>query len=714
MQDSIFRAYIRVKNGSTWDWYTDSSGTVSSNTSLTPINALVYMPDGWQTLQATFERRFPQCGVFRTYTNVFRFINDGAKILRHIYDTFGIEAEAQFYIEYYDSTISVDDYAYLFHGDLNFNAYSSEEDFVSIEIIEGEFLSKYDARETTDYKIPVVGDGVNRVWVKLHSCLLPYIARWAGSLGETISEDFNGHGVPSLGFLDGEGTNIHFGTYDQSFVNPIRLWENQSTSSQSFTIEYDYDVICNQTSGANAFFEVGYQVYDITNNNTLSRTTVYQDPTAIASGTTVTKSGTVTAAVTLASNEGIYIEYRIKNGGGVNLPNAQKSMTMGYNTITINFDNPTPVSYFSALRVPYVFRKLMLNIGDNDITTASTLLDDFEDVVLFSGDSLRNLIGGELKTNASEFVSNMDRLFSTALMFDKDSNTISLESKSDAFEDTQVIDLGTVSKVKVTPFTAENFAKYINGYEEYDLDEVTGKDEPFTKFQWLSPMVKTKNEKNNVCTYHASKNRIVLTSLNLNGKTSTDSDNDNEIFLGYIDSSVAGTVPDDFPLGAGEDYYDLYIDGSLTVSNVYDSANLFNIPLSPRRNMLRNEPFLHSILDKLDTKELKYQSDAKTNASGLKMVTDDGATIIDEGADVLIGDMADKIFQPVLIEFEAQCPVNLYATLKANPYGYALFEYKGNSYKGFVMKMSQQFFLDKPQNFQVLAHPTTDLSTLIF
>jgi hypothetical protein len=710
MQDIKFRAYIRKANGSSWDWYKSVGGVVSTNTSLTPVNALSYMFDGWQNLEVAFERRLPDAGIWRTYSNQFMAINDAAEILRDIYLTYGIESKAQIYIEIYDATIAVDDYVYLVHGDLDFNSYNSDDKGVTISILEGGTVSQIDSRMSTDYKIPVLGSG-DKVWVKLHSCLLPFRQIMVTAESEVVANYPTHSGVLS------EGTNIYIGITDVAeSVAQLDMLHNRSGAAQSIVLDYDYDytlsIPSGTTTGAPYQLKIWAVEFDAAYVEVARSLFVASSTVAPGASLVVQGNSVVTYSLGADNRLRILLEVTTTTGPAGTVVPASRTITQGLSRLEISFDTTTPETYFSARRIDEVFTELLEGVTENGATITPDYLTALNDFVLFSGDSLRNLVGSEIKTNLNDFEHSVDSIFSTTLFYDKEDDEVSMGQKNDAFQDVEIVDLGEVSNFIHKPLVSENFSNYINGYEEYDLEEVTGKDDPHTLFKWLSPMTSTKREFNQVSRYHASARRILITSLNLNEKKSIDSDNDNEVFIAQISSSPGGVIPDSFPGFGGEDYYDLYIDPSLTITNVYDSENLFNVPLTPKRNLLRNEGYLKSILDKLDSQYLKYQSDAKTNSTGAKMVTDDGVTIIDEGADILISDFATKLFQNVVFEFKVLAPENLYTLLQANPYGYASFTHDGVAYKGFFMKVSQKFAFNEPQQFALLAHPTTDLTNL--
>ena len=96
------------------------------------------------------------------------------------------------------------------------------------------------------------------------------------------------------------------------------------------------------------------------------------------------------------------------------------------------------------------------------------------------------------------------------------------------------------------------------------------------------------------------------------------------------------------------------------------------------------------------------------------MVTNDGTTIIDEGADILISTLDDIIFKPTIFEFKTKVNNSLNSIMNATPYQLCSFTFKRNTYYGFFIKSSLQPAFNETQRFRLLCAPQTDLTNLIY
>jgi hypothetical protein len=383
-------------------------------------------------------------------------------------------------------------------------------------------------------------------------------------------------------------------------------------------------------------------------------------------------------------------------------------------TLKLSAGVRTPTTYIKCLRPKYVFSELINKIGDNTTTVNSQLLDVNEDKVITSFDSIRNLPNSKLNTNFKDFYESINNIFNTSLSYDKVNDLVLLEEKNYVYDNSNtVLNLGEVSEFEIIPHTTDLFSKLEASYKNFDYDSVNGKDEFNCLNEFLSPLTAVSTSLNLAKTYRADMYGIELTRLNLTGKTVTDGDSDNDIAIVHIGNTIAGQIPPE-NAGAGQNYYELYRDNTLTITNIYSPQTAFNIFFSPKRCLLRQGDYLRSLLYGNDTQLIKYQISSKNNALGLKMVTDDGVTIIDEGADILISSLNNIIFKPTIFQFKTKVNISLNTIMNTTPYQLCSFTFKNNTYYGFFIKSSLQPAFNETQTFRLLCAPQTDLTNLIY
>lgn len=715
MSNPKFKWYFRVANGSDYDYkYVDTSGAVTFTTSSTPVNNIRYAPEGWQDMFLMWERGFQYYALMRKHSLGLRFTNDGAKILRNEYYTNGIQNNLEVYVEKFDSETYT--YGAYFKGGVQYNGSLDQYDFVQVELAEAGFFQKLEANDSTNFEIAVDGNA-SKIWVKLHTMYLHLLQKWIGSQSEVVSKDLVGNGFPIFAPLEAEGTNIYYGVYTQSVLSPQKLIQNASSSSKTFefTYYYDYNVYIPSILGAvNGIFEIGYFLFDDT-NTFVSETILYHHTSTLVVGASANYVGTETDTITLSAGYWVSAFVRMYPAAaapGLGIGVQQAEITQDTSYILVQDDQATEEGYFPALYWRDVTGSLINQMNGSSVTLSSAVFSEYPNWVLSPGDAIRNLPSSFLKTNFADDFASINAKAGAAFRYDADTNTAYLDKKADVFQDVEILDLGEVAEFSQEPFTQEMFSTVKIGQTNQTYDEVNGKDEAHTEVTRTTPLNAVPAEKNMKSVYRSDPMGVLMTFLNLNGKTVTDADSDNDVFILHIGSSVAGTIPTGYP-GAGEDYYDLYIDPTWSVTNVYRGDVLFNIELAPLVSFMRSGDYVHGLMYGQDSSFIEWRSSAKSNSAGTKMQYTIGSVTYDEGADILISDLADPLIKPMVATVKTKVPVDLYSTLATNAYGWVKYTWLDDLYKGFILKASQQPTTEEAQQFKLLLTASTDVSNLI-
>jgi hypothetical protein len=711
----IFKHYLRTKIAGVYNYYyLDNAGDVQLTSGQTPLQ---FAPKGWKEMNLAWARGFTYWAMFRTVSKELKFVKDGAKILRHIYYNGSIESKVELYIEKNGNTAANPGYDPYFYGEVDLSYFNDETDYVNGEIIEGGFISKLKARETTEYEIDVANN-VDRVWVYFHGINLQFRQTW-----ETVTnEDVNS--IPSHIPTISEGTNLNISIYtEDTYGVYVNLIENTSGVSQDVTVTYDWNyfilIPAPTATGEPYQFHLFYEMHKVT--NPIPVVTTYDislGSPLLYHGQSGTFTGTNTQTITIPHNYRIIIVLKMETttGPAGSLSDGSYSATQLAGTkLTMTLDNKVPASYVPCLRTKKVFDTIIDNISDGETVIESDLLDvEYPDLVFSCGDALRNLENSVLKTDFSKIYNAIDYQLDAMFFYDKTDGKAKLRNKVYAFDNTQIGDLGEVADLKISPFSEEMFSKLILGQNTFVYDEVNGKDEINSETIFSSPVTRCTAEKNWKSEVRFDMYGAEFIRLNLSGKEVTDADSDNDIFGFHIENSPSGAVPAGLP-GAGEDFYNLYRDAvpPYIINNIYSPETAYNIFFSPKRSLLRKASLLHSLLYNLDTEYLKYTTSGKSNNLALKAVTDDGITVIDEGADVLISDLGYIFFKPVKAKVKTQGVPDLLYTMENTPFGYFAFKWKGIEYYGWPIKVSTTDAAPEAQEFELLMTPASDLTKLI-
>lgn len=725
-----FKYYLRKVNGVNYDYYYRSSGTtVTFTTSGTPIHELEYAPDGWEESALSDERAFDLYDVMRSNAGGLQFVEDGALILRNEYYNGGIERQMQFYIQILDdATRTYSDY-YLCEVNFNGSHDSPSTGKFIVEFLDSGFIAKLAAKKNTDYEI-AIASSVKKVWVHLHPMKLKFRQTWVTTYGQDDTLDpfgivkFYNHTPVTT-----EGTNLNFTvwTLDQNTLPTIPyvdkfFLKNEDTVSHDVTLTYYYDYYLHipggTTVGEPFKFRLFYYVVDVPTNTISGVYDIFNSTPYVSHGGAQSFQGTNVQTITLPSDNyigvGVSVYKTTGGGAGTAIQNQLYDCANFNSTLEITTYSLTDDYYFEGLPLAEVGSQLVEKISDSSGTSFNSTLLTVEHVnkVATSGNAIRNLPNSILKTNFDDFFRSCDAFFNISFKYVKSTDAAYIENKAANFDTTQILDLGEVADCIVTPFSQEMFSKLVNCQSTFTYDESNGKDEVQTETQWQLPITRVTTEKNLKAGYRTDNYGILFTALNLTGKTVTDAKEDDDIFVMHINDHPDGTIPNGH-YGAGNDYYNLFIDGGVTVSNVYDGANRFNIYFSPKRELLRWGNYIHGLLYGLDSSYIKFQTKGQTNSTNTKMSTFDGVTTIDEGTDILVSDLDTPMFKPFVFDVMTKVPIAAYSTLASTPYGYVKFTWDGNVYYGFILKVSQTTALDQKQTWKLLATNSSDLTKLI-
>ena len=711
-----YKYYIRRANGSDFDYYyVDTSGSVTFTTSSTPTQELPHAPTDWQDQFLEWARGFRYYGIIRALSKTIRFTKEAAKILRSEYYTNGIQTGLQLYIEIKDpNDWSYDPY---YKGDLTFNGSRDDFNEFPCEVSESGFLQKLEAHETTDYQVAVDGNA-SKIWVKMHTMYLEFRQRWETSANQV----FTRYPLHIVG--ESEGPNLYLSTYQQDELGAfVNMLSNNTSSSKTVNLLYQYNYYIDVDSGAFAGgapyrFHLFFRQIEIATTLEEAQYTIFKETSPsnwLLPGANHTWTGAYTQSITIPAGRKLLVEVTMEATAGppgdLN-PSEYTAMQVNGSYCQLSYDQATEEGYFPALYWRDVTSNLINQMNGSSVTLSSAVFSEYPNWVLSPGDAIRNLPSSFLKTNFADDFASINAKAGAAFRYDADTNTAYLDKKADVFQDVEILDLGEVAEFSQEPFTQEMFSTVKIGQANQTYDEVNGKDEAHTEVTRTTPLNAVPAEKNMKSGYRSDPMGALMTFLNLNGKTVTDADSDNDVFIFHIGSSVAGTIPAGYP-GAGEDYYDLYIDPTWSVTNVYRGDVLFNIELAPLVSFMRSGDYVHGLMYGQDSSFIEWRSSAKSNSAGTKMQYTIGSVTYDEGADILISDLADPLFKPMVATVKTKVPVDLYSTLATNAYGYVKFTWLGNEYNGFIIKASQQPTTEEAQQFKLLLTASTDVSNLI-
>lgn len=744
MQLKLFKYYLRFYNTTTSAWnyfYVDSNGVVQSTATKTE---LPQAPKGWDGQTLVWERGFEWYGVFTNYSNPLQFVNDGAKILKDRYYSQGIEAECQLLIEKHTNEVSTWGYQEYYKGDIDFSRFKDMKDFVEVSIMESGFLAKLKANEQTMREIPVEANP-NVIWVNMDGIELDCKSAFVGitqpdntqslQLTSLISVPYLSWFI-NYGYNNGDiyprGTNDNYGAYSQFYTTSwtgaltLAMQNQYFISNESATNTYDislsgtFEIQAYNGSTTNITYCRVRALHFTKGNATLIANSTLGDGNNIGPLTSGTDNIALSGTFTLGPNEAIILAFYYSGASATVDPVDARVLAID---LEASWLNKVEQAYIPALPAINVAQAICEGI-DQNVSTYSRPAIDYPAYLLTCGDALRNLPGSVLKTNFADYFSAINCMFNAAFYFDKANNEAQFLYKYFVFDPAVApIDLGDVNNFEVSPLTQEMFSLLKIGYKPYSYDDYNGKDEFNTEYQFKSPLNRVTTERNLVSPYRADMYGIELIRANLTDKQQADKDSDNDVFWLHIDDSApAGTIPAGLP-GAGQDYYNLYRDNTLTVTGVLSPSTAFNIDFSPKRRMYSWGYWIRSVMYPNLSPDLVYQSTMQSQANNVSFETDDGVTIITEKVNEPISGLPgtsytlespnrNQIFYPLIFTVETKIPSNI-MDLMTNPHGEFQFTYKGNTYYGWLLQVSDEPSFTPKQTYKLIASTSNNLTDLI-
>lgn len=256
------------------------------------------------------------------------------------------------------------------------------------------------------------------------------------------------------------------------------------------------------------------------------------------------------------------------------------------------------------------------------------------------------------------------------------------------------LDLGTINQFELTP-AIELIANAIKvGYKDQQFDKINGTQEANSTQQYVTDLLSPKKELDLVSPINGAAYFIEQVRTTPQDSAASRSDNDNHFI--YLKST---------PEGDGS-YKPLQLDATLSYSGI-DDVNYYNWYITPKRNLLRGGAYLASIFDKMKGYSIHF-------ASGLKntdlVTTDTSGLRVAENADIPIGNLPNKIFQPYYVSVLAGLEM---FTLFQTPYSDIKFTYNDVEYKGFANEISSDLGSNSAQTFKLLLTPDNNLENLV-
>lgn len=701
-------------------YYVDSAGNVQLSDDVLYIKDT---PVNWKDIEIKFGRGEKYMGVFRKSATPFEFQGDGAQILRYIYyANDGANFNAYCKLTLYqrnDGDTDIWAYSSLYSAEIDFfegldDGVNEHGTYFKANLLERGLPEIIQDKLNTPYEIELGSDATD---VKVTGLKLSgnyqYLATDLPSINVLDGAEKY---VPPMGLAVNEGEE-YFGStfffqsqgYEKYTSVPTEI-NKFLYADKSLPTAYSLNLNLRATTNGSAGTTIAVSIIrKTTNTTTLTATGLFLSSSFTGSNVpfNITAAGNFTFDPVNYTYYLVIVTTSVSGGSTTDIviDNLNFSLVFNY-----EFPSSTVKAY------PYykVAEKLIAAITGGTYPFASGYLNyqpTKEDLSKYgnynsspgytyvtSGDAIRGL-SSSIKITLAELLQDSYARWMTG--FSTFNDVAQIQKLGYFLQDSSVIfDLGNkVTGVKKTTATEYIYNQIRCGYPDPDVEQLNGKFEVNSEQTWKIPIPKG-DELDLTTAFNAGIYDIEQIRLNLTEQDTTNDRRDNRVFLieAMFNGSEYETIKYIYPTEG-------------VINGVPDQDTFWNVGLSPKRFIMRHLPYLRSILNISDGTQ--QNPGAITFQEGLRNTffnTFIGGYYLEEGADIspganIDGTLQDKLFVPMIYEFEAQPPVNLISLIESNPYGVIGFNDNGVIRYGFVLDVGIKPATDDIYKLRLLAAP---------
>lgn len=547
------------------------------------------------------------------------------------------------------------------------------------------------------------------------------------------------------------------GSFTDFMLQSSNYWavNNFSNSTVDVRIKGTRVVFCSIKTGSVSYFE-GFNrsdntAYPVFNNIVLTE------------GQTYTQSFDIT--IPLSPGQKIfYSGFYDNSGSGTNIAELKYKEIAPYEVSYKTRGEQTIIKAFQPIQL---YKKVCLKLGIPIIQSVSTILESCN-ILITSGDGIRGIEDADVgvKTSINDFFKAFDTYLMLGWTI---RDNVIIENRESFFQTANPVELGEVSEFKTEPAKDLIFSEIKVGHKEQDIEDVNGRYDFNGHMIFTPPVKRGGREQMDLTSpYKAGPYEIESIRASLDGKGTTDDERDNQPFaiacnpasstynttVSFISSGNLMVFPNDVNIapgmriqitgsGAGNDREYIVgevgsifiakiaaldvavtdesnvdvtidilsgllysLDRSISVSSgVPDPETIFNVPLSPKRILLKHQRWIRSWLYNYEGESVIFQQ-ANRNADLV-------AGGITEKSNLAVADMGELLFKPFYHEFKTRVPVDLVQIQEDTPDKPFMATWLGVNYNGFLWEAGISPNSGIPQQFKILSAPENDLTRLI-
>lgn len=704
-------------------------------------------PDGWLDTTIIYKRSGKYNGLIKSLTLPMRFTLRAAYLLRKEFYKYGILARVYLNIAFWRKPYI---YEQLYNAKLDFGKANDTENHFEIDAIQNDFSIQVDAYEDVDFAIPLESHAVT---VTLPGLKLKEQPQFIFS----PTTDYRSDAYPELRLINYQPNSVNASVQNAGFyADSFPLWD---TGNPFFFYIARTDTIVNIKGhlegtvfsfGAPRNYNMGIYKSGVGLIKELYSVN-------LPNSTPVAYDFDFDFSVSVTEGERLFF-YWERIGSVISTEGfkvTKGNMDLSYQTIS-------PDSKCKAYRVYDVYTKLLQlmnttspNVPNQPVPNRSFLLQNtWKDLAITCSDSIRPGItgtifqaGDTLQAGARYLVSGGAIMYNSVLYavgqyfnyelgydsfttiadgfveqvrsqpslilsfktfyqamkslqggqigFGQDNGLACLEDMAYFFRaGIGQLNLGIINNFELSPATELQFNSIKAGYKDQQFDKINGTQEVNSTQNYVTDLLSPKKELDIVSPINGAP--YFIEQVRITPLDSAASRSDNDLHFIYLKDTPE----------VDDSYKPLQMDALLSYSGI-DDVNYYNWYITPKQNLLRGGAYLVSVFDKMKGYTIRMASGLKNTSL---ITTDSLGNRVSEAADIQIGNLPAKIFQPYYVSVLAG--LKLYSLLDI-PYGGIKFTWNDVEYKCFVDEVSTDIGKNAAQTFKLLLTPDNNLLNLV-
>lgn len=676
---------LLTENGGSY--YVDSNGDVQI--SLLP-KPLPNMFEGWEDIVLSYGRSAKYYGLERTYTSSYKFVKDGAKILRHLlYTAQGIESKLYLGLLKWNPDTDVYEIYYKAEVDLS-KANDDPNTGVTVEVLQDGPAKFIKANENIVYEIPM-DDAItlNLDGIEYTEKLNVYTT----GMPALYTQPNHAYVIPcNLLTSEGISTGIKKGNpVFEEFEDPYNI-EQLLTGSSNYIMSTDTTI----SLRIRGTFRVTWQNSADYQYKLTFYTYPYLPP--FITGEYVVLQRTVPKTAPFEDSVDLDVTIPLTKDGKLFLvfENTTAAQTLFQSTnFTIEYNTRYQTTTAPALRPLTLLQRLVDKMTGGKFTAESTLLTDNEHLVATAADNIRGIAGAKIKTTFNDFYESYGKILGGAIGINYNTQKVLFESRSYFFDTaTQLLDIGEVSEfsIGVALETVYNSVKV--GYPSQKDEEAVARQEVNATQEYKTPINRVQKQLDLVCKYRTDIFGIERLREQFNNIPNTDSRADNSVFIININRTE--------DIGGGWSVYRpaySFITGGDNLSTWYNIEQL-----TPKRILNANQDLLSGMLYAMPLELIQFLSGDKNTSL---ITTLAGETVVEAG-NLSIADLTPSYYRPFLLKFTTKIAENVVSLLQQAGRGYITGTWQGVRFYGFAQEVNVKPVFDEPQEWALLCSSQTN------